>query len=38
MDTNAHEFLCGPLNTRKTQNASQTSAIILKISWEEGDS
>ena len=27
-----------PLNTQKKQNASQTSAIILKNLWEEGDS
>ena len=30
MDTNAHEFFRGPLNTRKKRNASQTSAMVLK--------
>ena len=31
MNTNKHEILCSPLKTRKKLNASQTSAMILKI-------
>jgi len=30
MNTNRHEFY-GPLNTQKKQNASQTSAMVLKM-------
>jgi len=37
MDTNEHEFLGSPLNTRKKLNASQTSAIVLKRLLAEGE-
>ena len=37
MDTNGHDFLQSTEYTEETE-ASQTSAIILKYLWEEGDS
>ncbi len=36
MDTNGHEFY-GPLNTRKKQNASQTSAMVLKMFFSNSE-